>query len=58
MTAILELGAMFGALLSGYLADRSSRKRAIMFGLVFFLLGAVLQSVSQNYATLVVGSIS
>jgi hypothetical protein len=32
LVAILELGAWFGVLCSGYLADRLSRKRTIMLG--------------------------
>jgi len=32
LVSILELGAWFGVLCTGYLADRLSRKYAILFG--------------------------
>jgi MFS family permease len=44
MTAILELGAVFGAAQSGLVADRYSRKKAIMIGCLWFLLGGSIQA--------------
>jgi MFS family permease len=44
MTAILELGAVFGAAQSGFVADRYSRKKAIMIGCLWFLLGGAIQA--------------
>ncbi|KIR78596.1 monosaccharide transporter [Cryptococcus gattii EJB2] len=55
MTALLELGAFIGALLAGFVADRYSRKKAIAFGSVWFVIGAILQTSSYSFAQLVVG---
>ena len=54
MTGILELGAFIGCLLS-YVADRMSRKWSLTVATAFFVVGAVIQTASQNYDTLVAG---
>lgn len=54
MTGILELGAFIGCLLS-YIADRTSRKWSLTVATAFFVVGAVIQTASQNYDTLVAG---
>ena len=56
MTAIVELGAMFGSLSCGYLADKYSRKRTIFFGSIGFMIGLILQIAAQDYAMLVVSA--
>ncbi|OWZ60990.1 hypothetical protein AYX14_06750 [Cryptococcus neoformans] len=55
MTALLELGAFLGAFMSGYFSDRYSRKGSLAFGMVWFIIGSVLQSASYSFAQLVVG---
>ncbi|GFZ44935.1 hypothetical protein JCM24511_02661 [Saitozyma sp. JCM 24511] len=55
MTALLELGAVLGAFLSGFLADRYSRKMSIVFGSVWFVVGGILQASSSAFAQLVIG---
>jgi len=55
MTAALELGALFGALLSGILADRYSRRHSIFLASVIFCIGSGLQSGARNFDDLVIG---
>ncbi|KAL5425438.1 hypothetical protein PMIN07_011719 [Paraphaeosphaeria minitans] len=55
MTAMLELGALLGALFAGYLADRLSRKRSIVVAVIIFSIGSILQISAQEYAMLTVG---
>jgi sugar porter (SP) family MFS transporter len=55
MTAMLELGALLGALIAGYLADRLSRKRSIVVAVIIFTVGSILQTAAQEYAMLTVG---
>ena len=55
MTAMLQLGSFIGCLFFPYIADRFSRKWAIAFVVVIFNIGAIMQTASQNYGTLVAG---
>jgi MFS family permease len=55
MTAMLELGALIGALFAGYLADRISRKYSIVVATVIFTIGSILQTAAMNYAMLTTG---
>lgn len=55
LTAMLELGAFVGAILCGFVADRYSRKASIGVGLIWFMIGSVLQTAANGYALLVVG---
>lgn len=43
LTSIFELGAWFGCLYSGFLAETLSRKRAIMANVCLFVVGVVIQ---------------
>ncbi|KAF2844584.1 general substrate transporter [Plenodomus tracheiphilus IPT5] len=43
LTAILELGAWFGAILSGFLAEVASRKYGILTATGVFIMGVVVQ---------------
>ncbi|RAO72431.1 uncharacterized protein BHQ10_008443 [Talaromyces amestolkiae] len=43
LTSILELGAWFGTLYSGFLAEVLSRKYAILINTAIFILGVVIQ---------------
>lgn len=55
MTGMLELGAFIGCLFMPTLADRISRKRAIVVVTVIFNVGAIIQTAATSYAMLVVG---
>lgn len=55
MTAVLELGALFGALLSGVLADRYSRRNAIFLASLIFCIGSGIQTKAQSLGELIVG---
>ena len=46
LTAILELGAWLGTLLSGFLAEALSRKYGIIVAVSVFMLGVVIQATS------------
>ncbi|KAF9235259.1 general substrate transporter [Melanogaster broomeanus] len=55
MTAVLELGALFGALASGVLADKYSRRHSIFLASVMFCIGSGLQSGARNLNDLIIG---
>lgn len=55
MTGMLLLGGFLGCLFYPYVADKYSRKWALTVAVLFFDFGAIIQTASQNYATLVVG---
>ncbi|KAE8227875.1 hypothetical protein CF326_g7215 [Tilletia indica] len=55
LTAMIELGAILGAASAGYIADRYSRRNAIRSGVVWFIVGSVLQTAAQGYGMLVAG---
>ena len=44
LTAILELGAWIGTLLSGFLAETLSRKYGILVACTVFVLGVIVQA--------------
>jgi len=46
LTAILELGAWVGAILSGFIAEVCSRKYGVLIATSFFVLGVVVQASS------------
>ncbi|MCJ1305505.1 hypothetical protein MMC08_008319 [Hypocenomyce scalaris] len=55
MTGMLELGAFLGCFFMPKLADKISRKWALSVAVGFYCVGAIIQTASQSYATLVVG---
>lgn len=55
MTGMLELGAFIGCLFMPALADKISRKRAIVVVVVIFNVGAIMQTAAQSYGVLVAG---
>ncbi|KAJ7288855.1 MFS monosaccharide transporter [Mycena rebaudengoi] len=55
LTAVLELGALFGALSSGLLADRYSRRHSIFAACVVFIIGSLFQCLAQNLGHLFIG---
>jgi MFS family permease len=44
LTSILELGAWFGTLMSGFLAETASRKYGILIATAVFILGVIIQT--------------
>ncbi|KAJ7627178.1 MFS monosaccharide transporter [Roridomyces roridus] len=55
LTAVLGLGALFGALSSGVLADKYSRRHSIFFACVIFTIGALLQTFATALSHLFLG---
>jgi len=55
VTSWVTLGAMFGALAGGELADRFGRRNAILFSGVLFVVGAAVQALAPVTAVLVCG---
>lgn len=47
LTAILELGAWIGTLMSGFVAETLSRKYGILVAVSVFVLGVVIQATAQ-----------
>lgn len=54
MTAMIELGALLGALNQGWIADKYSRRYSIVIAVIIFTIGSILQTAAINYAMLVV----
>jgi MFS family permease len=55
MTGMLLLGSFVGCLFMPYLADKVSRKWALTVVVVFFDVGAIIQTAAPNYGSLVAG---
>ncbi|KAF6761513.1 monosaccharide transporter [Ephemerocybe angulata] len=55
MTAVLELGALVGALCAGVFADRYSRRHSIIAACVVFCMGSTFQALAQNLVHLFIG---
>lgn len=54
LTAMIELGALIGALNQGWVADKISRKYSIVVAVIIFTIGSALQTGSVDYPMLVV----
>ena len=54
LTAVIELGALLGALNQGWVADAFSRRYAIVVAVAVFTLGSVLLTGATTYAMLAV----
>jgi MFS family permease len=54
MTAMIELGALIGALNQGWIADKISRRYSIIVAVIIFTIGSALQTGATNYAMLTV----
>ena len=52
MTAMIELGALVGALNQGWIADKLSRKYSIVVAVVVFTIGSILQTAAVDYGML------
>ncbi|KAI1400257.1 general substrate transporter [Hypoxylon fuscum] len=48
LTAILELGAWIGTLLSGFIAEAISRKYGVLVAVTVFVIGVVIQATAQT----------
>ncbi|KAI2622308.1 general substrate transporter [Hypoxylon sp. NC1633] len=48
LTAILELGAWIGTLLSGFIAEAISRKYSVLVAVTVFVLGVIIQATAQS----------
>lgn len=57
LTAILELGAWFGTLFSGFMAEAISRKYGIIVACCIFIIGVVVQasSIQAGYPAILGG---
>ncbi|KAI0478058.1 general substrate transporter [Xylaria cf. heliscus] len=55
MTSLLLLGAFVGVIFLPYIADRISRKRAIVVAVFVFTVGSVIQTTAHNYDTICAG---
>ena len=53
-TAAVQGGALLGALLGGYVADRLGRKRVFILTMVLFIVLAIVQGFSQNIVDLII----
>ncbi|GIJ99054.1 hypothetical protein Aspvir_001178 [Aspergillus viridinutans] len=54
MTAMIELGALLGALNQGWIADKISRRYSIIVAVIIFTVGSVLQTAAVDYPMLTV----
>lgn len=54
LTAMIELGALIGALNQGWIADKYSRKYSIVIAVCIFTVGSSLQTSAIDYPMLVV----
>ncbi|KAH1970641.1 hypothetical protein KXV80_000572 [Aspergillus fumigatus] len=54
MTAMIELGALLGALNQGWIADKISRRYSIVVAVIIFTIGSILQTAAVDYAMLTV----
>ncbi|ELU44344.1 sugar transporter [Rhizoctonia solani AG-1 IA] len=55
LVAILELGAWFGVLCTGQLADKLGRKRTILLAVVVFVIGVIIQTAAFQPVSIFVG---
>jgi sugar porter (SP) family MFS transporter len=55
VTSWVTLGAMFGSLAGGYVADHFGRKRALLAAAGLFIVGALMEAFAPNVPVLVFG---
>lgn len=52
LTAMIEAGALIGALNQGWIADKLSRKYSIVVAVIIFIIGSILQTSATDYTML------
>ncbi|KAK1754255.1 general substrate transporter [Echria macrotheca] len=57
ITAAMPAGSLVGSLTSSFLADRFSRKVALQFSCILWIIGSILMCASQNVGMLCVGRV-
>ncbi len=57
ITSLALIGAMVGALVSGYISDMIGRKRVILIAAVIFLIGAVLCGAAPDVTNLIIARV-
>lgn len=57
ITAVYDVGAVFGAILAATTAERLGRKRGLMFGCVLLIIGCVLMGACVEMAMMIVGRV-
>lgn len=57
IVAIYEIGCFFGALFSFFFSDYFSRRMSMAMGVFVMVIGATLQTVSNNMTQLIAGRI-
>ena len=55
VTSWVTLGAMFGSLAGGYIADHFGRRRALLAAAGLFIVGALVEAFAPNVPVLVFG---
>ncbi|TFY58399.1 hypothetical protein EVJ58_g6441 [Rhodofomes roseus] len=55
LVSILELGAWFGVLCTGYLADKLGRKHSIVLAVVIFCVGVIVQDTAYKPSSIFAG---
>lgn len=55
LVSVLELGAWFGALCTGYLADKLSRKYTIVLAVCVFCIGVIVQTAAFHSSSIFAG---
>jgi predicted MFS family arabinose efflux permease len=57
ITALYDVGAVFGAILAAVTAERLGRKRALVFGSVLLIIGCVLMGAAMERIMMMFGRI-
>lgn len=57
ITASMPAGSLVGSLASSFIADRFSRKVALQFSCILWVIGAIIQCAAQNRGMLCAGRV-
>ncbi|KAG7286416.1 MFS sugar transporter [Staphylotrichum longicolle] len=57
ITAAMPAGSLVGSLMSSFIADKYSRKVALQFSCILWIIGSILMTAAQNVAMLCVGRV-